>query len=238
MKAVMIVPVGVALLMSLGSAQSQALTGDFDGHQHNGRSWTTGPNNFISGWTPGPNEDGSYNMFVEIPANTNEKWETCTDKAVLDAVAFPECVGTVPGERMVWEVRDGSRRVVSFLNYPGNYGTMPQTKSGDGDPLDMMTLGETHYRTAPVSVKVIGVLRCLDKGDVDDKIIGLQTDHPLYASVNDLTASEPTNLPVMAQILEQWWENNKKLNAISCTVEGPASATTIIGDAHAAYLAE
>ncbi|KAF1696542.1 pyrophosphatase [Pseudoxanthomonas daejeonensis] len=73
--------------------------------------------------------------------------------------------------------------------HPANYGSMPRTLAGDGDPLDALVL--TREPLSPgvlVRFRPIGVLRMLDKGEQDEKIIGVPTDKvdPTYAGIRDL----------------------------------------------------
>ena len=57
--------------------------------------------------------------------------------------------------------------------YPINYGFIPQTYAGDGDPLDILVLSQIDFEPLSiVTAKVIGVMRMIDKGE-DDKIIAV-----------------------------------------------------------------
>jgi inorganic pyrophosphatase len=97
-----------------------------------------GARNFLTGYEP-RNADGTYNLVVEIPTGTSEKWEICTGASLEQPGKFPGC--SAAGREMVHEVRDGARRVVTHLGYPGNYGSLPRTLAGDGDPLDVIAIG-------------------------------------------------------------------------------------------------
>ena len=73
--------------------------------------------------------------------------------------------------------------------YPANYGSMPRTLAGDGDPLDALVLTrEPLHPGVLVMFRPIGVLRMLDDGEHDEKIIGVPTDKvdPTYAGIRDL----------------------------------------------------
>ena len=73
--------------------------------------------------------------------------------------------------------------------YPANYGSMPRTLAGDGDPLDALVLTrEPLHPGVLVKFRPIGVLRMLDDGEHDEKIIGVPTDKidPTYAGIRDL----------------------------------------------------
>lgn len=200
--------------------------------------WTLkGRRNFLTGY-PTRNEDGTYNVAVEIPTGTSEKWETCTSAAAADPVAFPRCGEAKPGRLMVQEVKKGARRVVSYLGYPGNYGSLPRTKGADGDPLDIIAVGPSAERGTVIAVKVVGVIRCDDGGDQDDKIVALTQDSPLYAKVNTLADFQKQAVNG-AEILRTWFDSYKGLPAVSgmsCpVVEDEVVAAKLIAEAQAAF---
>lgn len=69
--------------------------------------------------------------------------------------------------------RDG-RGHVAFLSpvpCPFNYGSIPGLLGGDGDPLDAVLLGSRLPRGTRVRAQVLGVLRFVDAGATDDKVI-------------------------------------------------------------------
>lgn len=77
--------------------------------------------------------------------------------------------------------KDGLPHVDRFLSmpmaYPANYGSMPRTLAGDGDPLDALVLTRAPLHPASViAFRPIAVLRMVDGGDADEKIIGVPTD--------------------------------------------------------------
>ncbi|WP_303746705.1 inorganic diphosphatase [Stenotrophomonas pigmentata] len=108
----------------------------------------------------------------------------------------------------------GELRVDRFLSmpvaYPANYGSMPQTLAGDGDPLDALVL--TRFPIQPgaiVRFRPLGVLRMVDKGEADEKIVGVPVDavDPTYAKVQTLQ-----DLPVMeVQRIEAFFRTYKQL---------------------------
>lgn len=82
------------------------------------------------------------------------------------------------------------------MAYPANYGSMPGTHAGDGDPLDALVLTRAPlYPGVRIRFRPLGVLRMRDGGDADEKIIGVPADDvdPTYAgirSIDDLPAME------------------------------------------------
>ena len=105
-------------------------------------------------------------LAVEIPAGGFTKYE-------------------INDEGLVYVDRFQSMPVV----YPANYGSMPRTLAGDGDPLDALVLtGEPLHPGVLVKFRPIGVLRMIDAGEHDEKIIGVPTDKvdPTYATIRDI----------------------------------------------------
>ena len=108
----------------------------------------------------------------------------------------------------------GELRVDRFLSmpvaYPANYGSMPQTLAGDGDPLDALVLTRLPIQPgAVVRFRPLGVLRMVDKGEADEKIIGVPVDavDPSYAKVRALE-----DLPVVEiQRIEAFFRVYKQL---------------------------
>ncbi|RYZ78679.1 MAG: inorganic diphosphatase, partial [Proteobacteria bacterium] len=73
--------------------------------------------------------------------------------------------------------------------YPANYGSMPRTLAGDGDPLDALVLTrEPLHPGVLIRFRPIGYLKMMDKGEHDEKVIGVPTDKidPTYANIRDL----------------------------------------------------
>lgn len=173
--------------------------------------------NYLTGYPAIPSA-GLANAVIEIPAGTNAKWEATKDGTALE-----------------WEVKGGQLRVIRYLAYPANYGMIPRTRlpkslGGDGDPLDVVVLGSALERGSVVQVRPIGVLRLLDDGERDDKILAVQTTGPL-SDVSDLSQLEARYRGV-AQIVETWFSNYKGPGRLeSRGLEGSANALSVIGEA-------
>jgi inorganic pyrophosphatase len=105
-------------------------------------------------------------LTVEIPAGSFTKYEINEDGLV-----FVDRFQSMP------------------VTYPANYGSMPRTLAGDGDPLDALVLTrEPLHPGVLIKFRPIGVLRMTDDGEGDQKIIGVPTDKidPTYAGIRDL----------------------------------------------------
>lgn len=80
------------------------------------------------------------------------------------------------------------------MAYPANYGSMPGTLAGDGDPLDALVLTRTPLHPGVrIRFRPLGVLRMVDGGETDEKIIGVPTDgiDPGYAHIRALDDLPP-----------------------------------------------
>ena len=145
--------------------------------------------------------DGDVNAIIEIPAGTHEKWELNKSTGKLEL-----------------EILDNSPRKINYLAYPANYGMIPKTllskkNGGDGDPLDIIVLGPSKKRGSVVKVKLIGVLYLMDRGETDDKLIGVSVNSPFY-KFNSLKKLEEKH-PGISDILKLWFTNYKGPGKIS-----------------------
>jgi inorganic pyrophosphatase len=88
--------------------------------------------------------------------------------------------------------------------YPVNYGFIPQTFAGDGDPLDILVLSQVDMEPLSlVSAKVIGVMRMIDKG-IDDKIIAVCADDIAVNHINSLDDLPPHLMSEIKHFFEQY----------------------------------
>jgi len=73
--------------------------------------------------------------------------------------------------------------------YPGNYGFIPHTLSGDGDPVDVLVIGRVPVMPGAVlRSRPVGVLKMEDDGGQDEKIIAVPVAklHPYHDNIQDL----------------------------------------------------
>ena len=79
------------------------------------------------------------------------------------------------------------RILYTSTHYPANYGFIPRTYADDGDPLDVLVLcAEPIYPMTLMQVYPIGVMRMLDGGKMDDKIIAVPVSDPTYAGIDSI----------------------------------------------------
>ena len=80
------------------------------------------------------------------------------------------------------------RALHSSIFYPGDYGFAPNTLGEDSDPLDVLILvTEPTFPGCLVKARPIGVLKMVDEGEVDDKILAVPCGEPDYNDVRDYT---------------------------------------------------
>ncbi len=104
---------------------------------------------------------------IEIPAGSYIKYEL--DKATGHVVV------------------DRFQSVPMF--YPANYGVITQTLAGDGDNLDVLVYTRIPIQSGGlIAVRPIGILKMIDGGEEDDKVIAVPTDDvdPTYAEVRSI----------------------------------------------------
>ena len=84
----------------------------------------------------------------------------------------------------------GAMFVDRFLHtamyYPGNYGFVPHTLSGDGDPVDVLVVGRVPVMPGAVMrSRPVGVLVMEDEAGEDEKILAVPVDklHPYFTDV-------------------------------------------------------
>lgn len=93
--------------------------------------------------------------------------------------------------------------------YPANYGSIPQSSGGDGDPLDVLVLTRTPLDPGVfIRVRDIGVLKMIDGGEVDDKIVAVPVSDvdPQYddiQSVSDLPLIEQQRIEGFFRVYKQ-----------------------------------
>lgn len=80
------------------------------------------------------------------------------------------------------------RILYTSTHYPANYGFIPRTYGDDKDPLDVLVLcSEPLEPLTLVKCYPIGVMKMIDNGMGDEKIIAIPYDDPTYNSYNDIS---------------------------------------------------
>ncbi len=80
------------------------------------------------------------------------------------------------------------RVLYTSTHYPASYGFIPRTFADDDDPLDVLVIcAEPINPMTLVQVYPIGVMRMLDGGKNDDKIIAIPFSDPNYNTIKDIS---------------------------------------------------
>lgn len=82
-----------------------------------------------------------------------------------------EVIIETPKMSFVKRKDDGSIDYISPFPCPFNYGSVPNTTSGDGDRMDAVVLGKKLSRGTKVTVPVVATVHFVDKGEQDQKLI-------------------------------------------------------------------
>jgi len=149
----------------------------------------------------GDQSPDTVNGIIEIPKNTRAKYELDKDSGLLKM----------------------DRVIYSSMYYPANYGFIPQTYCDDNDPLDILVLSQiTIVPMCLVEAKVIGVMRMLDGGELDDKIIAVAANDMSVNHINDISELGPH----FVKELRTFFEDYKKLEHKTVEVEEFQNADT------------
>ncbi len=84
------------------------------------------------------------------------------------------------------------RNLYSPVHYPGDYGFIPCTLASDGDPLDIMILGDApSFPGCVLTVRPVGLFRMLDQGIEDEKVIAFAAGNPTFSQIENYTSVYP-----------------------------------------------
>lgn len=100
-----------------------------------------------------------FEAVIEIPADSKNKYELDKETGLLKL----------------------DRILYTSTHYPANYGFIPKTFCEDGDPLDVLVLcSQAILPLTLVECYPIGVIKMLDQGKSDEKIIAICKNDPMY----------------------------------------------------------
>ncbi|CCH60171.1 hypothetical protein TBLA_0C03680 [Henningerozyma blattae CBS 6284] len=154
-------------------------------------------------------QNGTCNMVVEIPRWTNGKFEISKE---------------VEYNPIMQDMKKGRVRFVNnifpYHGYIHNYGAIPQTwedptkvsldsLKGDNDPLDCCEIGSSVLDLGDIkNVKILGSIALVDDGELDWKIITIDSKDPVAGSINSLEDVEKT-FPGLLKSTKEWFRDYK-----------------------------
>lgn len=166
---------------------------------------------------PGDRAPEVFNVIIEIPMAADPiKYEVDKETGAIFVDRF---MGTA-------------------MHYPTNYGYVPQTISGDGDPVDVLVI--TPYPLIPgvvVPCRPLGILMMEDEAGQDGKVLAVPTTKvlPIYSHWHKPEDLNPTRLNTISHFFEHYkdLEEGKWVKILGW--QGPDSAKKEIEDGIANY---
>jgi inorganic pyrophosphatase len=142
---------------------------------------------------PAQPKTGLVNVLIEIPAGSKNKYEYDKDMQAfaLDRVLF------------------------SSVQYPFDYGFIPNTLADDGDPLDgMVIMDQPTFPGCVIAARPIGMLEMIDGGDRDEKLLCVPAADPRYAAIKSINDIAPHRLDEIAEFFKTYKNLEKKVTEI------------------------
>ncbi|MFC7462724.1 inorganic diphosphatase [Hydrogenophaga defluvii] len=139
--------------------------------------------------TPGSKVPEAFNVIIEIPMNADPiKYEVDKETGAIFVDRF----------------------MSTAMHYPTNYGYVPRTISGDGDPVDVLVI--TPVPLIPgvvVPCRAIGILKMTDEAGEDGKVLAVPVDKILSLYTQ---WQQPEDLnPMRLKTIEHFFEHYKDL---------------------------
>ena len=139
--------------------------------------------------TPGASAPQEFNVIIEIPMNADPiKYEVDHDSGALFVDRF----------------------MSTAMHYPCNYGYIPNTLSGDGDPVDVLVI--TPVPLIPgvvVTCRALGMMQMEDEAGTDNKLLAVPIDKVL-SIYSQWQKPEDLN-PLRLRTIQHFFEHYKDL---------------------------
>lgn len=115
------------------------------------------------------------------------------------------------------------RTLYSPVHYPGDYGFIPSTLGLDGDPVDVLVLVDVpSFPGCLMEVRPIGLLRMIDQGQHDEKILAVVENDPVYRQIRDCDQV----FPHLLRQIEHFFSIYKSLEGKKTEITGWSGAET------------
>ena len=148
----------------------------------------------------GDNVPDEITAVIEIPKGSRNKYEYDKEREslTLDRVLF------------------------SPFHYPAEYGFIPKSLWDDGDPFDVMVImDQPTFPGCIIEARPIGIMRMIDQGDSDDKLLAVPLEDPRFADITDISQLPEHYLKEIEHFFSQYkalenkvveikgWDDNK-----------------------------
>ena len=131
----------------------------------------------------GENIPELVNVIIEIPKGSKNKYEIDKETGLIKL----------------------DRAMRTSQDYPFDYGFVPQTYWDDNDALDVVVLST--YPLFPgilVEARPVGLMKMIDGGEGDDKLIAVPASDPRWENVQDLKDINPYTLKEIKHFFETY----------------------------------
>ena len=166
--------------------------------------------------------------LTQIPVGNAPPWD------IHAVIEIPQ--GGIPVKYEL-DKKSGAMFVDRFLHtsmyYPGNYGFIPQTLAEDGDPLDVIVVGQVAVVPgAVIRCRPIGALMMRDEAGGDEKVVAVPVDklHPFYSGVKSYKDLPPILTEQIAHFFQHYKDLEKGKWVTITKWEGPQGAAKLIQD--------
>ncbi|MBW2505249.1 MAG: inorganic diphosphatase [Deltaproteobacteria bacterium] len=150
-----------------------------------------------------------FPVIIEIPTGSKNKYELDKSTGILRL----------------------DRVLYGALHYPANYGFIPRTFCDDGDPLDVLVLGQEPVQPMTLLLaRPIGVMHMCDEGQADDKIIAVNLHDPAVRGIQGIDDLPDYIMAEIQKFFAEYKDLEEKEVAVD-NIQGPQTAIDIIRDA-------
>jgi len=141
--------------------------------------------NWLHDIEPGPEVPEVVNVIIEIPKGSQNKYEYDKKNNIIKL----------------------DRVLYSPFHYPGDYGFIPRTHCEDGDPLDgIILVTEPSYPGVLIEARPVALLKMVDTGEPDDKILLVPAEDPRFEAVKDINDVPKHILDEIAHFFKRYKE--------------------------------
>ena len=141
----------------------------------------------------GPSVPQVVYAVIEIPKGSRNKYEYDKDKEAfaLDRVLY------------------------SPIHYPAEYGIIPKTLWDDGDRMDILVvMDQPTFPGCVIETRIIGVMKMIDGGESDDKILGVPVNDPKFKDVQDISDMPKPFLDEISHFFTEYKRLEKKTTEV------------------------